>query len=91
MITLTSCISVDYDLPFLPHFINHYSKLEIDTYLLIFHSKNEFNFSEIHKTLKPIVRLLYNNVYSLFLIPSSIMNIPNWITFSRLLGVPIIH
>ena len=54
MITLTSCISVDYDLPFLPHFINHYSKLEIDTYLLIFHSKNEFNFSEIHKTLKPI-------------------------------------
>jgi len=53
-ITLTSCISVDYDLPFLPHFVNHYSKLEIDTFLLIFHSKSEFNFSKIHKILKPL-------------------------------------
>ena len=54
MITLTSCISVDYDLPFLPHFVSHYSRLKIDTFLLIFHSKKEFNFKEIHETLKPI-------------------------------------
>ena len=53
-ITLTSCISVDYDLPFLPHFVNHYSKLEIDTFLLIFHSKNEFDFPKIHNILKPL-------------------------------------
>ena len=53
-ITLTSCISVDYDLPLLPHFVNHYSKLEIDTFLLIFHSKNEFDFPKIHNILKPL-------------------------------------
>ena len=54
MITLTSCISVDYDLPLLPHFIKHYSKLDIDRYKLIFHSKFKFypsKFEHLHKPL----------------------------------------
>jgi len=42
LITLTSCISVDYDLDFLPHFIKHYEKFGIDKYKFIFHSSEEF-------------------------------------------------
>lgn len=54
MITLTSCISIDYDLPLLPHFVKHYSKLEIDYYKLIFHSKYKFYNSKFDHLLKPL-------------------------------------
>lgn len=54
MITLTSCISVDYDLPLLPHFVKHYSKLDIDRYKFIFHSKYKFYVSKFNHILKPI-------------------------------------
>ena len=52
MITLTSCISVDYDLPFLPHFIKHYNNL--DYYKFIFHSKYKFYLSKFEHMLEPI-------------------------------------
>jgi hypothetical protein len=40
MIKLISCIGIDYDLPLLPHFIKHYSKLDIDVFHFILHSKH---------------------------------------------------
>lgn len=43
MITLISCIGLDYDSQLLPHFIRHYSKLDIDHFHFILHSKSEFD------------------------------------------------
>ena len=54
MITLTSCISVEYDLPLLPHFVKHYNKLDIDYYKLIFHSKYKFYPSKFEHLLEPL-------------------------------------
>lgn len=54
MITLTSCISVEYDLPLLSHFVKHYNKLNIDHYKLIFHSKYKFYPSKFEHLLEPI-------------------------------------
>lgn len=54
MITLTSCISVDYDLALLPHFVKHYSKLKIDKYKFIFHSKYKFYPSKFEHLLEPL-------------------------------------
>tara|TARA_R100001015_G_C4552281_1_gene113876 strand:- start:123 stop:812 length:690 start_codon:yes stop_codon:yes gene_type:complete len=54
IINFTSCISYDYDLPLLPHFINHYNKLDIDFFRIIVHSKNEINLQTLLKTFQPI-------------------------------------
>ena len=54
MTTLTSCISIDYDLGFLPHFIKHYSKFGIDRYKIILHSNQEFNILNHFHFFKPI-------------------------------------
>lgn len=54
LITLTSCISVDYDLDFVPHFIEHYSNLDIDRFKLILHSNREFNILDHFHLFKPV-------------------------------------
>ena len=46
MIKLISCIGIDYDLQLLPHFIKHYSKLDIDTFHFIIHSNSQFDVNE---------------------------------------------
>ena len=42
-IKLISCISLDYDEVLLPHFMDHYSKLDIDSFHLILHSNKDFD------------------------------------------------
>ena len=52
-IELTCCISVDYDMKFLPHFLQHYSNT-VNKFSFIFHSSNDFNvdpFYDYFKTL----------------------------------------
>jgi hypothetical protein len=53
-INLTSCISVKYDLPLLPYFIEHYRELDIHKFILIFNSSEEFSFEDINPLLLPI-------------------------------------
>lgn len=50
MIKLISCIGIDYDIQLLPHFIKHYSKLDIDTFHFILHSNFEFDINEFRNT-----------------------------------------
>jgi hypothetical protein len=40
-VILITCVSIDFDLDYLPHFVRHYSKLDIDEYRFILHSKEE--------------------------------------------------
>ena len=42
-IKLISCISLDYDLKLIPHFLSHYSKLNISNFHFILHKKENFN------------------------------------------------
>jgi hypothetical protein len=49
-IKLISCVGIDYDIALLPHFIEHYSKLDIDTFHFIIHSKSQFNLNEFYNT-----------------------------------------
>ena len=49
-IKLISCVGIDYDIALLPHFIEHYSKLDIDTFHFIIHSKSQFNLNEFSNT-----------------------------------------
>lgn len=49
-IKLISCIGLDFDSQLLPHFIEHYRKLDIDSFHLILHSKNDFDIDQ-YKTL----------------------------------------
>lgn len=48
MIKLISCIGIDYDLKLLPHFLKHYSKLDIEIFHLIIHSNSDFNIDELY-------------------------------------------
>lgn len=48
MIKLISCISLDYDLQLLPHFLKHYCKLDIDVFHFILHS-NQYSNLDIEK------------------------------------------
>lgn len=54
MITLTSCISVDYDLAFVPHFVEHYEKLQLNSYKIILHSSRSFKLQSVQHLFKPI-------------------------------------
>ena len=54
IINLTSCISYDYDLPLVPHFIEHYNKLDIDFFRIIIHSKSNFELKKLIKTFEPV-------------------------------------
>ena len=50
MTKLISCIGIDYDIALLPHFLNHYNKLDIDTFHFIIHSNSEFDINEFRNT-----------------------------------------
>tara|TARA_B110000858_G_scaffold291_1_gene358 strand:+ start:5296 stop:6036 length:741 start_codon:yes stop_codon:yes gene_type:complete len=52
-VELTSCVSVDYDMKFLPHFIKHYSPL-VDKFSLIFHSSKDFNLDPFFKLVSTL-------------------------------------
>ena len=57
-IELTCCVSLDYDMGFVPHFLNHYTKL-VDSFSFILHSSSEFDIDPIfknHKTEKWVGR-----------------------------------
>ena len=45
-IKLITCISLDYDTKLIPHFISHYSKLNISSYHFILHKKDKFNITD---------------------------------------------
>ena len=66
MIKLISCISLDYDLQLLPHFLKHYSELDIDVFHLILHSNQYSNFDS---------EKLYNDYLSK--VPQKLM-LENW-------------
>ena len=57
-VELTCCVSVDYDMKFLPHFIKHYTPL-VDKFSFIFHSSKDFNldtFSDVYNSVKWVGR-----------------------------------
>jgi hypothetical protein len=54
MIKLISCVGIDYDLQLLPHFLKHYSKLDIEIFHLIIHSNSDF---DIDKFANPKLNL----------------------------------
>jgi hypothetical protein len=56
-IKLICCISLDYDLDLIPHFCNHYSQYDINSYHFILNKKNSFHivdyleyFTKLHPT-----------------------------------------
>ena len=48
-IKLICCIGLDYDLNLVPHFVNHYSRYNIDSFHFILNKKNKFNTTDYLK------------------------------------------